>query len=113
MAVATVTLRANVSVGIASGKYVCDSSPTLTPINVGFKPSFVKVWNITDKDVVTIWSEDMADGTAITWGTAAAAVSSGAITPISHSDGTNFGFSVGTDASVQEASKTFGFIAFR
>jgi len=113
MAVATVTVRSNVAVGIASGKYVCDSSLTLTPINIGFKPSFVKVWNITDQDVVTIWSEDMADGKAITWGTAAAAVASGAITPITHADGTNFGFSVGTDASVQEASKTFGFIAFR
>lgn len=113
MAVATVTIRTSISPGFASGKYVCDSSPTLTPINIGFVPSIVEVWNITDKDVVTIWSEDMADGTAISWGTAAAAISSGAISKVAQTDGTNHGFSVGTDASVQEASKTFGFRAFR
>ena len=113
MAVATVTIRPSVSPGLVTGKYVCDSSLTLTPINIGFVPSIVEVWNVTDKDVVTIWSEDMADGTAISWGTAATAVSSGGISKITHADGTNHGFSVGTDASVQEASKTYGFRAFR
>jgi hypothetical protein len=85
----------------------------LTYINIGFVPSAVEIWNITDKDVVTIWSQDMADGTAITWGTAAVAVASGAVTPIAQTDGTNHGFSVGTDASVQEASKVFAFRAYR
>lgn len=114
MAVAVVTLRPGIaSAGFVTGKYVCDASPTLTPINVGFVPSQVELWNVTDKDVVTIWSQDMADGTAITWGTAAVAVASGAVTPITQTDGTNFGFSVGTDNSVQEASKTFGFRAYR
>lgn len=114
MAVATVTLRPSIAgAAFVTGKYVCDSSPTLTPINVGFVPSLVQVWNVTDKDVYSFWSEDMANATAITITTAATAVAANAITPIAHTDGTNHGFSVGTDASVQEASKTFGFIAYR
>ncbi len=113
MAVATVTIRPSVSPGVVHGKYVCDSSPTATPINIGFVPSIVHVWNITDKDVFTMWSQDMADATAMTVTTAAAAVAANGITPIAHTDGTNHGFQVGTDASVQEASKTFGFVAFR
>jgi len=113
MAVATVTIRPNISPAFVSGKYVCDASPSLTYINVGFVPSHVDVWNITDGDVYTIWSQDMADGKAITITTAAAAVASGGITPVVQTDGTNHGFSVGTDASVQEASKTFGFRAWR
>jgi hypothetical protein len=113
MAVATVTLRSSIAPGIVHGKYVCDSSPTATPINIGFVPSIVYVWNVTDKDVVSVWSQDMADATAITITTAAAAVAANGITPIAQTDGTNHGFQVGTDASVQEASKTFGFMAIR
>lgn len=112
-AAATVTLRPQLSRAFVTGKYVCDATPAATNVNVGFVPSIVWVWNVTDKDVVTMWSSDMADGTAISWGTAAAAIASGGITPVAHTDGTNMGFSVGTDASVQEASKTFGFIAYR
>lgn len=114
MAVATVTIRPSIAgAAFVSGKYVCDSSLTLTPINVGFVPSFVEVWNVTDKDVYSFWSEDMADATAITITTATAAVAANGITPIAHTDGTNHGFSVGTDAAVQEASKTYGFRAYR
>lgn len=113
MAVATVTIRPSISPGLVTGKYVCDSSPSLTNINVGFVPSIVEVWNITDGDVYTIWSQDMADGKAICITTASAPVASGAITPVQQTDGTNHGFSVGTDVSVQEASKTFGFRAWR
>lgn len=111
MAVATVTLRPSVSVGFVSGKYVCDASPSNTNINVGFVPSVVKVYNATDADVSLTWTSDMADGTGIT--DAGAAVASGGITPVAHTDGTNHGFLVGTDASCQEASKTYSFVAFR
>lgn len=113
MAVATVVLSPSMIPGVVKFKYTCDSSPTATPINIGFVPSTVIVWNVTDKDVVTIWSEGMANATAITWGTAAAAVASGGITPIAQTDGTNHGFQVGTDASVQEASKVFEGYAIR
>ena len=113
MAVATVVVSQGPFPGVVKFKYTCDSSPTATPINIGFVPSCVLVWNVTDKDVVTMWSTAMADGTGITWGTAAAAVSSGGITPIAHTDGTNMGFQVGTDTSVQEASKVFEGYAIR
>lgn len=111
MAVATVTLRPGISVGFVTGKYVCDSSPSTTNINVGFVPSMVKVTNATDTDVSCTWTADMANGTGIT--DAGAAVASGGITPVAHTDGTNHGFTVGTDASCQEASKTYNFIAYR
>lgn len=111
MSVATVTIRPSNSPSYVEGKYVCDSSPSATYINVGFVPSRVLVINATDKDVSLMWTSDMADASGIT--DAGAAVTSGGITPVAQTDGTNHGFLVGTDASVQEASKTYSFIAFR
>jgi hypothetical protein len=107
MAVATVVLSPTIFPGLVKFKYTCDGSPTATPINVGFVPSLVVLWNVTDKDTVTIWSEGMADATASTITTAVAAVASGGITPLPQTGGTNHGFQVGTDVSVQEASKVF------
>lgn len=111
MAAATVTIRPSNSPSFVEGKYVCDASPSATYINVGFVPSRVLVINATDKDVSLMWTSDMADASGIT--DAGAAVTSGGITPVAQTDGTNHGFLVGTDASVQEASKTYSFIAFR
>ncbi len=112
MAVATVTIRPSITgAAFVTGKYVCDSSPTATYINVGFVPSMVTVINATDRDVSLTWTSDMADASGIT--DAGIAVLSGGITPVAHTDGTNHGFIVGTDASCQEASKTYSFIAFR
>ena len=111
MAVATVTLRPSISPAFVSGKYVCDSSPSATNINVGFVPSMVKVTSATDKDVSCTWTSDMTDAHGIT--DAGAAITSGGITPVAQTDGTNHGFLVGTDASCQEASKTYSFIAYR
>jgi hypothetical protein len=111
MAVATVTIRPNISVACVEGKYVCDASPSLTYINVGFVPSMVTVWNASDKDTSLTWTKEMADDSGIT--DAGAAVTSGGIIPVAQTDGTNHGFSVGTDASCQEASKTFNFRAWR
>ena len=113
MAVATVTIRKSITPGFVTGKYVCDASPSATYIDCGFVPSIVEVWNVTDKDQYAIWSQDMADATCMKVDTAAAAVASNGITPVAHTDGTHMGFQVGTDASVQEASKTFGFRAWR
>lgn len=111
MAVAVVTIRAGISPAFVEGKYVCDASPSATNINVGFVPSRVEVINATDRDVSLVWTSDMADASGIT--DAGAAVSSGGITPVAHTDGTNHGFLIGTDASVQEASKTYTFRAYR
>lgn len=111
MAVATVTIRPSNTSAFVEGKYVCDSSPSETYINVGFVPTRVEVINATDKDVSLVWTSDMSDGHGIT--DAGAAVTSGGITPVAQTDGTNHGFKVGTDASVQEASKTYTFRAYR
>ena len=111
MAVAVVTLRPGISSGFVTGKYVCDASPSATNINVGFVPSMVKVTNATDADVSCTWTSDMTAGHGIT--DAGAAITSGGITPVAHTDGTNHGFLVGTDASCQEANKTYTFIAHR
>ena len=109
----TVVVKPTSWPGVVKFKYTCDATPAAGPVNCGFVPGLVVLWNVTDKDVVTVWSEGMADATAITWGTAAAAVSSGGITPIAQTDGTNHGFQVGTDTSVQEASKVFEGYAIR
>ncbi len=111
MAVATVTIRPSINRAFVEGKYVCDSSPSTTYINVGFVPSRVEVINATDADVGCTWTKDMADGYGIT--DAGAAITSGGITPVPQTNGTNHGFSVGTDASCQEALKTYTFIAYR
>ncbi len=111
MAVAVVTIRPSNTSAFVEGKYVCDASPSNTNINVGFVPSRVVVINATDKDVSLTWTSDMTDGHGIT--DAGAAVTSGGITPVAHTDGTNHGFLIGTDAAVQEASKTYTFIAYR
>lgn len=113
MAVATVNhIKAGPWHGCVKFKYTCDASPSATNLNLGFVPAFVILWNVTDKDVVTIWSEGMADATACSWGTAATAVASGGITPVAQTDGTNHGILLGTDNSVQEASKVFEGYAF-
>jgi hypothetical protein len=114
MAVATVTIRPSLPfAAFVEGKYVCDASPSATYVNVGFVPSRVELINATDKDVLTIWTSDMTDAHAMVITTAAAAITSGGITPVAGTDGTNHGFLVGTDAGCQEASKTFTFRAFR
>ena len=113
MAVATVVVSPSIIPGVVFFKYTCASSLTATPINVGFTPKAVLLWNVTDQDVVTVWSSAMADATAITITTASAAVATNGITPITQADGTNLGFQVGTDASVQEASKVFEGVAIR
>lgn len=113
MAVATVVLSPTPFVGVVKFKYTCDASPSATNINLGFVPSFVIGWNVTDKDQFYMWSEGMANGTAMTTTTAAAAVASGGITPVAQTDGTNHGFQIGTDASVQKASKVFEGFAIR
>jgi len=111
MAVGTVTLRPGLPGGPVTGKLVCDASPSATNVNLGFVPSYFKITNATDCDVSLTWTPDMADATGIT--DAGAAVASGGITPVPQTDGTNHGVLVGTDASCQEASKTYHFIAFR
>ena len=114
MAVGTATVTINVGLpgGPVSGKYVCvASTQSTTNINVGFVPRYIKVWNATDHDIGATWTADMPAATAES--DTPAAVASGGITSVDHTDGTNFGFKVGTDASLMEASKTFNFMCWR
>lgn len=111
MGAATVTINAGLPGGPVTGKYVCASTVSLSYINIGFVPSYVKVWNATDNDVSCEHTADMTAAKGVD--DAGTAVASGAITLVQQTDGTNHGFSVGTDASCQEASKTYNFIAFR
>ena len=112
MAVGVVTYRPGIASGaFVTGKLVCDASPSATYIDLGFVPSKFVITNATDKDVSLTWTSDMADASGIT--DAGAAVTSGGITPVAQTDGTNHGFLVGTDASCQEASKTYTFRAYR
>ncbi len=110
MAVGTVVyypgIQANVMV---SGKLTCDSSPSATNVYCGFTPRKVVVTNATDKDVSLTWTSDMAAASGIT--DAGAAVTSGGITSLE--DSTGMGFTIGTDASCQEASKVYTWEAYR
>lgn len=109
MAVATVTYTPGINTHVVRGKYVCGGTPSATTIYCGFEPSKVVVTNADDKDVSLTWTANMADASGIT--DAGAAVTSGGITPTS--DSTGMGFIVGTDASCQEASKTYDWEAHR
>jgi hypothetical protein len=124
MAVAVIVLKDVTIEGQVKGKYTVDATPGATYIPIGFTPSVVMVWNVTTADAWFIWSEGMADGTAIKMNTIAAAISSGGITPvhahtgeISSSDNTNVrptqGFLIGTDTVLQVADAVYEFVAFR
>lgn len=115
MAVAVVTIYPNkVPGGPTMFKYVCDAAPSATNINIGFVPSYVRVWNSTDGDRFAEFSTAMAAGKGIKTVNASSPtqIASGGFTLVQQTDGTNHGFSVGTDAGVQVASKTFEGIAF-
>lgn len=110
MAVAVYEVRPAIGAGImVEGKYTCDGTPSATNILCGFVPSKVEVVNATDKDVSLTWTKDMAADSGIT--DAGAAVTSGGISEYDEVDGQ--GFTVGTDASCQEASKVYTFRAYR
>ena len=123
MAVATVVYSPTTIAGHVKGKWTCHSSPSATDIYIGFIPSVLMWWNVSDKDVIGIWSPAMADATGISIAAAAAAIASAGITPFTRittpaSSGVTAvvggtGFTIGTDANVQEASDVFEFIAFR
>lgn len=79
-------------------------------VELGFSPDFVMLWNVTDGDLMGLWSSDMDDGTAID---IAAAVAGNAANGISAYAGasatTGKGFTVGTDFS--ESAKVFAYVA--
>ncbi len=74
-------------------------------ITLGFEPRAVITINETDGDSVHLHFDGMADATGVSIGTAAASVASEGITLTSR------GFSLGTDASVNESAKVFRYLA--
>ena len=112
-AAAVVTLQGSpLSNGFVKGKYVCNAAPAATNLVLGFVPSAAQGWNATDQTVQWVWSAGMAAGTAMTVAAAAATVATGGVTALN--DATiGAGLTIGTDASLQVASKTFEFIAWR
>jgi len=80
---------------IAYGTYT--GAAAAQNISVGFVPGFVMVINKTDGTPVGIWTEDMADGTALDIAAAAASNAAAGITPYAGSSTAGAGFTVGTD----------------
>ena len=77
-------------------------------IHIGFKPSFLLIYNQTDGDDVNIWCKN--DATTFVNIAAAAATETAAITQIDN--GTVIGFSLpACNTSVNENAKTFVFLA--
>ena len=77
-------------------------------IYIGFKPAYIRAWNFTDGDTEWVWSKnDVANLLVIT--TAAA---NGAIAVAGVEDATGIGFSLPSNAVVNEDAKVYHFIAF-
>jgi hypothetical protein len=79
-------------------------------VELGFAPDFVMVWNITDGDVIGLWTSDMTDDTAIDIAAAVAGNAAGGISAYAGaSASTGAGFTAGADYS--ESAKVMGYIA--
>lgn len=77
-------------------------------IHIGFKPALILAYNQTDGDKIYIWSKN--DTSNIVTIDTEVATESVAITQVDN--GTVLGFGLPSNASVNEDSKTFVFIAF-
>jgi transcription elongation factor len=87
----------------ASGTFT--GNGTSQEIICGFRPSKIELFNVTDGDSYAHWHQGMANGTACAIAAAAAAVTTGGITPTAR------GFSVGSDVAVNENAKVFAWFA--
>lgn len=77
-------------------------------IHLGFKPAYMIIANVTDGDTVCFWNA--ASITNYVTITSAAATTTAAVTQID--DGTVIGFSLASDAVLNENAKVYHFIAF-
>ncbi len=74
-------------------------------VTTGFKPSMILAFNQTDGDLIWGHIRGMTDATAFTVVLATAAVASQGCTL------TNTGFTLGTDATINESAKVYKYIA--
>lgn len=103
---ATATRQAEHLRAYTIGRYT--GTTAAQDINLGFKPSLIIAINWTDGDKIWIWSKhDTSNIVTIDTEVAAEAV---AIAQVD--DGTELGFSLPSNASVNEDAKVYVFIAF-
>jgi hypothetical protein len=77
---------------------------------IGFKPDYIRIINVTDRDISHEWFRDiMADGTSVDDGAALATNAADGIS--AYAGTTGEGFTVGTDIS--ESGKVYGYVAIR
>lgn len=109
---ATITYTPSIAgSSFVTAKVVSDN--TAYKLNVGFEPSWAIFVNITDMDTFCIWTKTMTADHAMSVAAAAADVSSGGVTLVAQTDGTNFGLSVGTNALINESGDTYDVIIAR
>lgn len=85
-------------------------------VELGFDPSYIRIWNETDGDIVWEFYRGMTAGHAlqITNGdtTQLSKITSNGISPYAGARGTaSMGFTAGT--ALSESAKTFRYVAFR
>jgi len=103
---ANATILVNRPRAFAVGHYT--GTTAAQNIHIGFKPAFMIVHNRTDGDDVNLWS--MGSLTTFVNIAAAAATVSAAVTPVDN--GTEIGFSLPSNADINEDAKVYDFIAF-
>lgn len=74
-------------------------------VTLGFKPTVIIAYNETDGDLLWFHIRGMADATAATVVAATAKVASQGCTL------TNTGFTLGTDATINESAKVYKYLA--
>jgi hypothetical protein len=79
-------------------------------IHIGFKPAFIFAINATDGDKVWMWSKASVHSAAVTL--IDTAVSNAAVTVAAVDNGTVKGFSLPSNADINENGKTYVFVAF-
>ena len=96
---------------VVTGTYV--GTGAAVDVELGFKPSHVRIINIPDRDAGLEWFDSMPDGTGVVLGAALASQAANGITPLDGTlDGaTKEGFTAGS--AVSESGKTFAYIATR
>lgn len=87
------------------GKYT--GTTAAQSIYIGFKPSFIIMYNTTDGDDVNIWCKD----SATTFVNIAAAAGTITAAVVGVDDGTGIGFSLPTDSDINENGKVYVFLA--
>ncbi|NGZ94929.1 MAG: hypothetical protein CV089_02140 [Nitrospira sp. WS110] len=89
----------------------CDNA--LTYVDCGFEPGFIFGLNHTDQDTAWVWMPGQADGHAASIVGAVADVNGNGVSIVPQTNGTHYGFSIGTDAVINENAKHYDLIVFR